>query len=380
MVLPDTANGETIEEAIALQNFLNREKEKNPAKIDGMIKKGSITKTKTITIKKLFEEFIEYKKTERQIKEATVLDYQGTYNMLMLFCDQYENIINLDDAFFDNLITSLQKLPKNIRKTPQFKGLSAKEILKLDLTSYGKLNNKTINKYKVTLSEIFEFARKRKKYIKTNPLEHIDYLKTEDSPRKNFELSEIQDMLNDKEIFSPEEVEFLKVLLCTGLRPKELAAVKKSDIQNNIIMIPHSKSKNGIRRVPIHPIITDLKCFNQPKNSKSEYIFFNGRNEDLTQKKINPKIKMFTNGDRDKVLYSLRGNFANVLYKNKFFEPIIKKLLGHSLKYNLSFYTYNKDFIDDIDLVDTIQQIDFDIYFANTRAIRKQTEMLMDII
>jgi|GEM_PF-4735108 len=107
MVVPDTAKGETVEEAIALQNFLNREKEKNPARIDGMIKKGSITKTKTITIKKLFEEFIEYKKTERQIKEATVLDYQGTYNMLMLFCDQYENIINLDDAFFDNLITSL---------------------------------------------------------------------------------------------------------------------------------------------------------------------------------------------------------------------------------------------------------------------------------
>jgi integrase len=217
--------------------------------------------------------------------------------------------------------------------------------------------------------------------MKYNPFSNLEDLKTIESKKEIFDIVEIQRMFNDNEFFDNEDKDFLKIALCTGLRVSEISNIKKKDIKNNIISITDSKTKSGIRQIPIHSIIQDLEVFKNMKNLKEEdFIFYGGKTSDSISKKLNRKIKNFTNDNPNKTLHSFRGNFVSLLYKNKTFIPILKKLVGHTQKQDVTFYVYNKDFVDIEELIKAIENIDFTPYFSNYDRIKEIKKTIMDIL
>jgi integrase len=356
IIVPDTGKGETIEEAKAFERFINELKNTDLSKYQKMISKGNNITYKKLTIEKAFNDFLQYKERYKQLKEDTLNDYKTTYNYLMLFLDKTDDVLKINETFSIIFLDTMTKLPKNLLKKPEFKDKTLKQILEItERNNFELLNNKTINKHKNNLSEFCKYLITYKKVMKYNPFSNLEDLKTTESKKEIFDIVEIQRMFNDNEFFDNEDKDFLKIALCTGLRVKEISNIKKKDIKNNIISIKDSKTKSGIRQIPIHSIIQDLEVFKNMKNLKEEdFIFYGGKTSDSISKKLNRKIKNFTNDNPNKTLHSLRGNFVSLLYKNKTFIPILKKLVGHTQKQDVTFYVYNKDFVDIEELMKAI--------------------------
>jgi hypothetical protein len=80
--------------------------------------------------------------------------------------------------------------------------------------------------------------------------------------------------------------------------------------------------------------------------------------------------------NKNKVYHSFRKNFAQELYKSNIEELYIKLLLGHSLKDNLSFNTYNLSKISNKILQQEINKVDFKDLFENTEYKGKETNTI----
>lgn len=169
--------------------------------------------------------------------------------------------------------------------------------------------------------------------------------------------------------------------MSSGLRSSECFNLKKEDFlkikDNYFVSVKKSKTKSGIRQVPISDFFTffidDLL-----KNKKNEeYIFFNdeqkeNRNDNL-QKKVMRQIRKYIK-DKNKVFHSLRKNYTQLLYKNDTDELYIKLFLGHSYKDNLSFNTYNLSKVDNKLKIQTINNVDFSEIFENINFYDKERE------
>ena len=69
-----------------------------------------------------------------------------------------------------------------------------------------------------------------------------------------------------------------------------------------------------------------------------------------------------------------RKNYTQILYKNNVEELYIKIFLGHSIKDNLSFNTYNLAKIDNNLLSSVINKINFEEFFENIDFFKKEKE------
>ncbi len=187
----------------------------------------------------------------------------------------------------------------------------------------------------------------------------------------SFEVEEIEELLTkieDKEIKSS-----ILISLLFGLRISEIFNLKKEDIKkvkdNYFINITKSKTKSGIREIPLKSsfnfIIEEL-LLNTKKDN--EYLLFKEEKEenrnDILQKRIMYQIRKYIK-DKNKVFHSFRKNYTQLLYKNDVDELYIKIFLGHSLKDNLSFNTYNLSKIDNKSKINIINNVNFEELFLN---------------
>ena len=167
-----------------------------------------------------------------------------------------------------------------------------------------------------------------------------------------------------------------------GLRIGEIFNLKKEDIKkvkdNYFINVTKSKTKSGIRTIPLKNtfnfIIEEL-LLNTKENK--EYLLFKEEikenRENILQKRIMYQIRKYIK-EKNKVFHSFRKNYTQILYKNNVEELYIKIFLGHSLKDNLSFNTYNLSKINNNLLSSVIQKVDFNDFFENIDFFEKEKE------
>ena len=212
-------------------------------------------------------------------------------------------------------------------------------------------------------------------------IDNLDYTKEE---KEDFGFNEEIEEKSEQSFNFDEDKEIKKLIilsLSSGLRSSECFNLKKEDFlkikDNYFVSVKKSKTKSGIRQVPISDFFTffidDLL-----KNKKNEeYIFFNdeqkeNRNDNL-QKKVMRQIRKYIK-DKNKVFHSLRKNYTQLLYKNDTDELYIKLFLGHSYKDNLSFNTYNLSKVDNKLKIQTINNVDFSEIFENINFYDKERE------
>lgn len=213
-----------------------------------------------------------------------------------------------------------------------------------------KLNHKTINNYISYTKNFLDYALKYR-FITYNPCAHLETLLEEDNKHKeNFSNDEIMKILNAN--MTNEYKECFYVAAFTGMRISEILLLTNKDVkkdENNIkyFDIKDSKTHNGIRKIPIHPVLQEMnidfpifKNDYKTKNDDDSYI------KNVNKRVLRQLYKVIPRDKTKKTFHTLRGTFVNRLI-NLFPEKIliIKELVGHSQDENaLTINTYGKEF------------------------------------
>lgn len=133
-------------------------------------------------------------------------------------------------------------------------------------------------------------------------------------------------------------VDTVLILLYTGMRVGEMLALKKSDInrRQKYISIRHSKTKSGIRIIPIHPLILPLiekRIISNIRNSiyYSEYLISrNGNNYSYSQyMPVWRTVMKMIHGEKH-TPHDCRHTLATLLSNADVNEVAKRRILGHA--------------------------------------------------
>ena len=266
------------------------------------------------------------------------------------------------------------KLPPNRKKSPKYRDLTIKEVMKLELSQKEIQTPQNINK-RITKLCVFGNWGVRQGLLITNPFSGMKFsVKKQPHTRQPFTADEL------RKIFKPEtylkwtihfshpyrknrvsnQLPYYWIFLLgifSGMRTNEMCQLRLIDIkkQNNIwfIFIEDSeetkvKTENAIRKVPVHPQLIDLGFVDYvttQKKSKRGRLFWE-LSEDRDgfashvsrhyNQRFLPTVgvwKKYT-----KVLYCTRHTFINKLYSEKVDENVIKTLVGHEKEFTMKHY------------------------------------------
>ena len=266
------------------------------------------------------------------------------------------------------------KLPPNRKKSPKYRDLTIKEVMKLELSQKEIQTPQNINK-RITKLCVFGNWGVRQGLLITNPFSGMKFsVKKQPHTRQPFTADEL------RKIFKPEtylkwtihfshpyrknrvsnQLPYYWIFLLgifSGMRTNEMCQLRLIDIkkQNNIwfIFIEDSeetkvKTENAIRKVPVHPQLIDLGFVDYvttQKKSKRGRLFWE-LSEDRDgfashvsrhyNQRFLPAVgvwKKYT-----KVLYCTRHTFINKLYSEKVDQNVIKALVGHEKEFTMKHY------------------------------------------
>lgn len=151
-----------------------------------------------------------------------------------------------------------------------------------------------------------------------------------------------------------DEFPFVDMILTgiySGFRPSELCELKieNIDLDGNYIVGGMKTQAGTNRTVPIHPLIKPLveKRYNQAIKYGSEYLFndrFSQTGLHVTYDKFRHKFEtiMAELGINGVTGHCMRVTFITKAYEARIPEHIIKRIVGHSLKGNVTDGVYNR--------------------------------------
>ena len=266
------------------------------------------------------------------------------------------------------------KLPSNRNKKIEYRDLTIKEVMELNLPQKETQTPQNINKRIGKLS-VFANWGVRQGLINNNPFSGMKFLlKKQPNKRQPFNNKDLRIILNPETYFKW-TVEFKHpfrkgrviynmpyywIFLCgifSGMRTNEIAQLRTQDIkkEKNIwfMYVTESeetkvKTQNAIRKVPIHPQLTELGFIDfvgNIKRKKKDRVFWElPRERDGFASNVSrhynerflPAVGVWEKFV--KVLYCTRHTFVNCLYSKGVDENVIKNLVGHEKEFTMKHY------------------------------------------
>lgn len=193
-------------------------------------------------------------------------------------------------------------------------------------------------KIKLRLKQIIDYAIKLD-LMEQNKAKYIEIGKTKKKfERKIFTSKEIKKLWGNVKV---DKVQCILILIYTGLRISEFLNLENKDIDllNKIVYIKDSKTRAGIRKIPISDKIIELF---KTKYSTKKYFHYNNNKRENYQS----FLKGFRNvlnslGISEHRIHDTRHTFATLLSDNDANETSIIKLIGHSdYKTTQNIYTH----------------------------------------
>lgn len=237
---------------------------------------------------------------------------------------------NITDSTLNNNNSQLKKL--DIFNDIKIKDLKLHVLQKFFDELECSYGTKSI--IKSLLNLIFEYALKND-FIEVNKIKFIELGKNEKVlERKIFTSEEINilfDNVNSKKKYINLSFVVL-ILIYTGLRISEFLNLKVSDIdlKNRTINVFKSKTKNGIRSIPISNKV--IKLFNDNINYNQEYFYYSNKNTKVHyatfEKQFGKMLKLLEL--QEHTIHDTRHTFATLLNNANANSTSITKLIGHS--------------------------------------------------
>lgn len=370
---------------------INTIKKSNIKKINSNIEIKTTRKSKN-NIRKHIDLYVFYLTSTNKNKK-TVESYIRKQEVLIDYFNykKINSLIDITKKDCRDLELYLLNFPKNLNKYEELKDKNIFELIDKKnkiLDKYEKLDLKTVESYITRYKTLFN-------YFLDNDYVYSNYFLTikKKTSNSNNSFKNFIDKEDTYNVFEVEEIEKLLtkiedkdiktsilISLLLGLRISEIFNLKKEDVKkvkdNYFINITKSKSKNGLREIPIKNtfnfIIEEL-LLNTKKDN--EYLLFKedieDNRSDILQKRIMYHIRKYIK-NKNKVFHSFRKNYTQLLYKSNVEELYIKIFLGHSLKDNLSFNTYNLSKIDNKLKINIINNVNFEELFLNLDFFKKE--------
>jgi integrase len=197
------------------------------------------------------------------------------------------------------------------------------------------------------------------KSIKENPLDRVKSLKT---GAKSIEVRGCHEIDKMKGIFNTQWGDTLSYLLClmiysTGMRNSEIEKIKVNDIIElddiHFVDVKESKSKNGIRLVPLHDLVYKKiqRYIKQTGKKEGSYIFSDhgGPNQSTLYNDANAllgkKLKVSENElEKQKItFYSGRHFWKTLMSSEGLGDDIEEYFMGHKVSGDVSKNYNHKD-------------------------------------
>ena len=221
---------------------------------------------------------------------------------------------------------------------------------------------RTIDKKLSTLKTLFNFAIEQGYYVGKNPAQIKSLLTKKQKATGGFlifEEDEIKalfdcDWFREQKEKDPDYYWACLLVLVTGARHEEITLLKKgqfkqSDKKTNFIQIRESKTRAGIREVPIPAKLMEMGLADFIKGKEPHQQIFRYREGNALGKKFARHIKDVAKIDRGRlVLHSLRKFLNDLMMKNGVSLEARCQFIGHEIE-NVNVVTYaNKFNVDDL--------------------------------
>ena len=209
-----------------------------------------------------------------------------------------------------------------------------------------------IKQFKYLYNQLFKYAIKYD--IDKNYAQYLELPATKDSkPKVPFTKDEIELFWLNLHI---DYVDFLLILLYTGLRLNELLQLKIENIHLNAryLFVEKSKTKAGIRKVPIHKKIAPLiEARIKPDNI---YLFPNRRGNAIDKDsfrqsqfyRLRKKLKF------NHIIHETRHTFISQCNRLNLNEVAVQRIIGHA-NINITQHYTNKTIDDLIEVIDLFE-------------------------
>lgn len=200
----------------------------------------------------------------------------------------------------------------------------------------------TIN-FEVRAFRTFFYYGIRSKYLETNPVKGMKFLKTDDSKQRRF-LSELE-CKRFLDAASKEDYPIFATFLNTGMRRSELVNLEWSDIdfKNGLIKIQRKAfwlPKTGEREIPMNETAHEI-LMRLPK--RGNFVFTNEKGKQLNPDVV--RLNLAETAKRAKIqelteIHALRHTFASQLIDKGVDLPSVQKLMGHTNIQTTMIYTH----------------------------------------
>lgn len=204
----------------------------------------------------------------------------------------------------------------------------------------------SINHVRSLYSKLFDFCI-RYDICKINPAKASEIPsyapKGKGTPLPKKDLVSIEQNSSKMKLFDLYTIQFLRY---TGLRKSELFRLRWQDVnwQQNLLNVRQSKTKNGVRKIPLIPETFIILQAMQKSNKKSKYVFCQNNNKPLTKEALNGICNRVAEiADIKKLTpHMLRHTLATSLLENKVDYKSISQLLGHkSVAFTMQTYVHH---------------------------------------
>ncbi|MEZ9276818.1 MULTISPECIES: tyrosine-type recombinase/integrase [unclassified Vibrio] len=316
--------------------------------------------TKTLCPEKMLERFCSYKAQHISPKAVGMLKAK-CQTVLGLLGKSHLPEIRRRDA--EDAVQLLRQYPVNMKKHPQFKGLTAKEAVKLNNSlDMPTLSEESVKDYCQKMSGFFEWCHLNE-LTDINPFKAIRFRKQRrDSEAKNAYTNRDLQKIFSTEIHTKRQFKhpyyyWLPVLASlTGARLNELCQLYKSDIcQRDGIWVIHiddrhegQKLKNLTSRrvIPIHRNLIELGFIEYLHSVKHERVFPELKDSrdgfGSTASKWYGRFKSKLGFGKGHDFHSFRHTVATQFKRKQVSHIAAGAILGHTLN-NITYDRYGKE-------------------------------------
>ena len=291
-----------------------------------------------------------------------------------------------------NYITIQSKLPLNRKKNPKYRNKTISQILEMQNVEVQGVNN--INK-KLTVLTAFGNWSEKNGFLNQNLFSgmKLDAKKAGAVERENFTDQDLKKILNPqtylsstiqgifsvtKKPISNREAYYWIFLLgiFSGMRTNEMTQLRLDDFQqiDGVWMIQvdeteetRVKTRNSIRKVPVHPKLIELGILDyiqKLRKQKQDRFFWELK---MVRGKYGKEVSRFFNEkylkevgvwkQTVKVLYCTRHTLIHNLYRKGVDENVIKTLVGHEKEFTMKHYGGNP--YDAENLLNEISKVEY---------------------
>ena len=319
-----------------------------------------------LSLSKLFKEFVEEKR-QSGMRLQSIQQHEAFFNEL-LECIGDLPLQEMSKSVVRKYLSIQQKLPPQRKKSPRYREKTVEQILKMKQVEPQSIAN--INKKLGKLGEFFRWIERRYDECPANPFEGMA-LSNRVTPkeREHFTDNDLQKILSkeylpstvhrmdkDTRFYIKHGVTYYWVFLIgiySGMRTEEICKLRVDELKKEdgiwfFDIKGKVKTRNSVRRVPIHEKLIELgllKYTELIKRSGEERLFWmlpeiNDKYSRTVSKFFNDsylkKVEVYE--ANKKILYSTRHTFITKAKTMGLDDACLKELVGHEQEFTQKHY------------------------------------------